>query len=78
MEKSFSGLVLDEIKSTESLKTDQEVATMFGVTRQCVYRWRNCGIPKAWLMFLRERFPDLQAWNLKGDTDNDPSKVDLK
>lgn len=66
--KDFAANLLDELKTASSLKTDQDLAEMFEVTRQCIYRWRNHGIPRAWLLYLRERYPTLKAWQLADET----------
>lgn len=51
------------MKKTEHAKIIEEIggtvatANVCEVTSQAVSKWKRTGIPKARLMFLRERFP---------------------
>lgn len=47
-----------------SFDTQQALADICGRTQPAVAQWLKRGIPKPWLMFLRERYPTLKAWQI--------------
>lgn len=38
------------------------VSKLVGKTPQAISLWLRRGIPRSWELYLRERFPNLQAW----------------
>lgn len=57
------------MKNTEHLKIIEDIggtgvtASVCEVSSQAVSKWKRTGIPKARLMFLREKFPKIFNFN---------------
>lgn len=42
--------------------TQEELAKACGLSQPAVALWLKRGIPKAWELYLRVRFPKMKAW----------------
>ena len=42
-----------------------KVAQICGITQAAVFNWTVRGMPRGMKLFLKERFPNLKAWNQK-------------
>lgn len=57
-ERKFTEKVIEEFGGPTKL------SEMLSLKPNVVSMWKKRGIPRAWLMYLRERYPTLKAWQL--------------
>ena len=62
---SLTNAILEELGGVNA------VSRICSLTNPSVSNWKKKGIPKAWVFYLKLKYPKLKAWSLEHDKNRD-------